>query len=138
MVVIPLAKPYSLKAATFSIVDDDFTAALSRVEFTPTTSSTTWRGIGGNTLKDQTIAEWTATLGFAQDLAPEGLMRYLHEHEGEYKACSFIPLEDGPTITAELSISPAKIGGQSDGSTVTGEVTLGLRGKPAFLDAPEP
>ena len=137
MAVIPLAKPYSLKSATFLIAEDDFTAALSRVEFTPSTSSTVWRGIGGNTLKDQTMAECTATLGYAQDLAPEGLMRYLHEHEGEYKQCAFTPLDDGPTILAELSISPAKIGGQSDGNTVTGEVTMGLRGKPEFLDAIE-
>lgn len=137
MAIIPLSHPYSLKNATLTIAEDDYTAAVSRVEFTPSTTSQTWRGIGGNTLKDQTIADWTATLGYAQDLAPTGLARYLHEHEGELKACVFTPDTDGPTITATLVISPAKIGGQADGNLVTGEATLALRGKPVFAD-PDP
>jgi hypothetical protein len=93
MAVVPLTSPYSLKAATFEVELDDFTAAVSQVQFDPSTSSTTWRGIGGNVRKDQSVAEWTCTLGLAQDLAPGGLLRYLLDNEGQTKdVCSPRPL----------------------------------------------
>lgn len=134
MAVIPLASPYSLKAATMSIATDDYTAALSQVQFDPSTTATTWRGIGGNVVRDQTIAEWTATLGFAQDLDTDGLLRYLHENEGDEVVAVFTPKVAGPTITATIILSPGAIGGSADGNIVTGTATLAVVGKPAFAD----
>jgi|GEM_PF-2261369 len=137
MAFIPLTKRFTLKAATFSIAEDEYSDAVSRVEFTPTTRSSTWSSINSNSISDQSPATWTCTLGFAQDLAPEGLMRYLLDHEGEDKICTFVPVDDGPQILATLSISPARFGGQSDGNIVTGEVTMGVVGRPEFVDPSE-
>lgn len=134
MAVIPLTTPYSLKAATLSIAADDFTAAVSQVEFTPSTSASTWRGIGGNIVRDQAIAEWSCSLGFAQDLDPTGLLRYLHENEGDQVAAVFTPLAAGPTISATLVLSPGAIGGTAGADIATASVSLVVVGKPAFDD----
>lgn len=134
MAVIPLTNPYSLKTATMTIAVDDFTAALSQVEFVPSTSASTWRGIGGNVVRDQSIAEWTANLGLAQDLATGGLLRYLHENEGDTVAAVFTPENGGPSISATLILSPAAIGGTADGNIATASVSLAVVGKPAFTD----
>lgn len=133
MALVPLAHPYSLKRATLTIAADDFTAAVSQVQLDPSTTRTTWRGIGGNVITDQTVAEWTATVGYAQDLAAGGLARYLHDHEGETVDAVFTPDDDGPEIHAQLVLAPGTIGGTADGNTATASVQLGVVGKPAFV-----
>lgn len=138
MAQIDLTKPYALKSATFSIGADDYTAAVSQVLFRPSVPRSEWRGIGGYTLVNQGVATWTAELGFAQDLAPEGLLRYLHENEGQVAEVTFVPLEDGPAIKAELVLAPADIGGTAGPDTATSSVSLGVIGKPTFEDTPEP
>ena len=134
MAVVPLAQPYSLRNATFEVAADDFTAAISQVQFDPSTSPTTWRGIGGNVVRDQPTAEWGATIGYAQDLAAAGFARYCHDHEGETKAVVFTPVDGGPAIEATLVIAPGTIGGQADGNTVTASVTMAVVGRPEFVD----
>ena len=135
MAIVPITKPYSMKAATFEVVDDDFTAAVSQVQFDPSTSATTWKGIGGNTIRDQSPSEWTMQLGFAQDLAPGGLARYLHDNEGQKKAVTLTPVETGPAITCVVVVGPGSIGGTADGNTATASVSLPCDGKPVFVDA---
>lgn len=138
MALVPLTTPYSLKSATFEVGVDDFTAAVSQVQFDPSTSSTTWRGIGGNVRKDQSVAEWVCNLGLAQDLAPTGLLRYLLDNEGLTKAVVFTPLDGGPSVEADLIIAPGTIGGSADGNTATATVSLAVDGKPAFVDVVGP
>lgn len=135
MSTIPLARPYALKAARFNIDADEFTAAVSQVQFDPSVPRSEWRGIGGTTLVNQGVATWTATIGFAQDLDPAGLLRYLHENEGQTVPVEFIPLEAGPTITAEVVLAPGSIGGSAGPDTTTSSVQLGCVGKPQFADA---
>ncbi len=136
MAVIPLASPYSLKTATFAVEADDFTAAVGGVEFQPSTSSSTFRSIGGDVYRDQAIAEWACAITLAQDLAPAGLLRYLLDHEGEEKTVVFTPKAAGPTVTADLIISPASIGGTAGADRATSSVTLAVVGKPIFDDTP--
>lgn len=136
MAVIALTNPYSLKAATLSIAADDYTAAVSQVEFSPSTSSSTWRSIGGTVRREQSVAEWSCTIGLAQDLAPTGLLRYLLDNEGETKTAVFTPKAGGPTVTADLIISPASIGGTAGADMATASVTLAVDGKPVFDDTP--
>lgn len=136
MATIALTTPYSLKNATLAIDADDFSAAVSQVQFTPSTSASTWRGIGGNVLKDQAIAEWSCTIALAQDLAPGGLLRYLLDNDGEKKTVVFTPVAAGPTITATLIMSPADIGGTAGADMATSSVTLAVDGKPVFDDIP--
>lgn len=135
MAVIALTSPYSLKNATLSIAADDFTAAVSEVRFSPSTSQTTWRGIGGNVVRDQSIAEWSCTLGLAQDLDPTGLLRYLLDNEGSEVAAVFTPTTGGPAVDATLILSPGEIGGAADGNIATASVALAVVGRPEFDDA---
>lgn len=134
MAVIALTTPYSLKNATLSIAADDYTAAVSQVEFTPATSTSTWRSIGGDVRKAQAIAEWSCTVGLAQDLASTGLLRYLLDNDGQEKVAVFTPVTAGPTITATLVITPAAIGGTAGPDLATSSATLAVVGKPTFTD----
>lgn len=136
MALVPLTTPYSMNDATLSIDVDDFTAAVSQVQFDPTSQTGTWRGIGGNVRRAQSAAEWACQLGMAQDLAPAGLLRYLHDHEGESKPAVFTPKSGGPAVLATLLISPATIGGSAGADLATSTVTLAVDGKPAFDDTP--
>lgn len=137
MAIVPLSKPYSLKAAKLSIVADDYTAAVSGVVLTPSSSSTSWRGIGGNTITDQSISEWKLKIDAAQDLAPAGLQRYLLTNEGQKRVITFSPIGTaGPTITVTATIAPGQIGGAADGNISTFTVEMPLDGKPAFTGDP--
>ncbi|MGV8965339.1 MAG: IPT/TIG domain-containing protein [Cellulomonas sp.] len=135
MATIALTTPYNLKNATLAIAADDFTAAVSQVQFTPATTASTWRGIGGNVLKEQAVAEWSVTVGLAQDLDPTGLLRYLLENEGLKKSVAFVPLAGGPAVNAMLIIAPADIGGSAGADLASSSVTLSIIGKPTFADA---
>lgn len=134
MAVVPLTSPYVMQEATLEIDVDDFTEAVSEVTFTPSATVSTWRGIGGNVRRASATAEWTLTLGHAQDLAPTGLTRYLLDHEGETKTVTLTPLTAGPSITADVIISPATIGGSAGSELTPGTVTLAVDGKPVFVD----
>ena len=134
MAVVPLTNPYSLKNATLAIDVDDYTAAVTQVEFTPSTATSTVRTIDGVAHKDQSTAEWNCTIGFIQDLDPSGLLRYLLDHDGESKSVSFVPESGGPTITADLVVSPGAIGGTAGADLAVGSVTL-VSSKPVFTDS---
>lgn len=134
MALVPLASAYSMNAANFTVAADDYSAAIDGVTFTPTTQSSTWRGISGNVRRGQAPSEWSLTLGHAQDLAPEGLTRYLLDNDGQSKVVTFTPVEDGPSITATVIIAPGTIGGTAGPDTATGTATMAVDGKPAFTD----
>ena len=134
MPVVPLTSWFSLKEATLAIATDSYEQAITSVMFTPSTSASTVRTIAGTVLRDQNTAEWSCEIGIVQDLAPAGFMRYLLEHEGERKDVVFVPVVDGPSIEAELIISPTNIGGSNDGAPAAATVTLAVVGKPSFTD----
>lgn len=91
MAIIALTNPYALKNATLSIEADDYTAAVTQVEFTPSVATSTVRTIDGVAHKDQSTSEWNCTIGFIQDLDPSGLLRYMLDNDGESKAVVFVP-----------------------------------------------
>lgn len=137
MAIVQLLKPYSLKSALLTIDVDDFTAAVSGIVLTPSSSSTEWRGIGGNTITDQSISGWKLKLDAAQDLAAGGLQRYLLDHEGEKKEVVFSPIGvTGPDITVTVTITPGQIGGAADGNISTFTAEMPVDGKPVFDDVP--
>lgn len=138
MATVPLTSPYSLKNATLAIDVDDYTAAVTQVEFQPSTSTAVVRTIDGVAHKDQSTAEWNCVIGYVQDLAPGGLLRYLLEHDGEKKTAVFTPVDGGPTVTAELTVSPGNVGGATGSAGyATGTVTL-ASSKPVFADPVTP
>ena len=133
MAIVALTNPYALKNATLSIDADDYTAAVTQVEFSPSTATSTVRTIDGVAHKDQSTAEWNCTIGFVQDLAPGGLLRYLLDNDGESKAVVFTPKTAGPSIAATLVVSPGSIGGTAGADLTTASVTL-VSTKPVFTD----
>lgn len=112
---------------------DDYTAAVTQVEFTPSTATSTVRTIDGVAHKDQSTAEWNCTIGFIQDLAPAGLLRYLLDNDGQSKDVVFTPETAGPTIAATLVVSPGAVGGTAGADLAVGSVTL-VSTKPVFTD----
>lgn len=135
MATIPLTKPTSLKNATLTIVADDYTAAVSQVQFDPSVSATSWTGIGGNVVRDQGVPEWTCTLGLAQDLTAGSLTRYLLANAGTKKAAVFTPAAGGESISATLVIAPSTLGGSADGNIMTASVQLSVDGQPSIVEA---
>ncbi|WP_448072331.1 hypothetical protein [Georgenia yuyongxinii] len=131
MAAIPLTTPFSLKNATLSIATDDYTAAVTQVQFTPSTATSTVRTIDGIAHKDQSTAEWSCTIGLLQDLAPTGLLRYLLDNDGMKKTVVFTPVNEGPTITADLVMSPSDIGATAGADLASATVTL-VSTKPVF------
>lgn len=135
MGVIALTNPYAIKSATLSIAADDFTAAVTQVEFTPSVAASTVRTIDGVAHREQSTSEWTCSVGFVQDLAAAGLMRYLLTNDGLSKAVTFVPEAGGPSISATLIMAPGAIGGTAGPDLAVGSVTL-ASSKPVFSDAP--
>lgn len=127
--------PFVLKDVIFEVATDDYAAHVSQVEFTPSASAVTWKGLTPSSVfSDQTTATWACTLSFAQDWAETGLSRYLFDNEGEEVAVTFSPRNaTGPSFAADLIITPGAIGGTVD-SVATATVTLGCKAKPVITD----
>ncbi len=123
--------PFSMKNCLLTVAADSYEKQVSAVEFVPSSSIVTWKGLSpDSTFSDATAATWVCNLSYAQDWAtPGSLSRYLHEHEGEEIAVVFEPIKDGPGISATLFVTPGSIGGQVD-SVAVGTVSLGCKAKP--------
>lgn len=129
MAIKALVKPYVMKNATFTVAADEYTAHVSEVRFTPSTQTATWRGIGGNVVKDQSNAEWSCVTGIIQDTDAQGLHQYLIDNEGQTKTVVFTPVSGGPGVTAVIVIGAPEIGGSAD-AFATASVTHPVVGKP--------
>lgn len=114
---------------------DDYAAHVSQVEFTPSASQVTWKGLSPEAnFTDTATATWTCTLAYAQDWSEDGLSRFLFEHEGESQPVTFRPVKGGgPSFTATLVITPGAIGGTVD-AYAAATVTLGVTGRPQLVD----
>lgn len=114
---------------------DDFRKHVDAVTFTPSSSTTTWTGLGKNTHTDSSIATWTLVLNYVQDWdSTNSLSRYLFAHEGETVEMEFAPrAAGGPSFTANVVITPGAIGGTVNAFATT-SVTLGSD-KPVLVPA---
>lgn len=125
--------PFMMSNATFKVAADNYEAAVSSVEFAPTSATSTWKGLTPTAVF--TFAQtstWTVALSFAQDWATtNSLSRYLFDNEGKTVAVAFTPKLGGATIYANIAIAPGSIGGAVD-SVAVSTVTLGVVGKPSF------
>lgn len=132
-VTTPLVyKVATLTAAVVGATDTDtLSPQVSELTFTPSTATGSWTGIGGNVVQDQGVATWTLTLGMIQDVAANGMLRWLLTNEG--KKCAFTALlTTGVTASITAVISPAQIGGAVTPGPLTSTVTLACDGKPVF------
>lgn len=105
---------------------DDYRKHVSGVTFTPSSSQTTWTGLGRNTHTDSATPTWTVQFDYVQDwTSTDSLSRYLYENEGETVPVTFRPISGaGPSFKANITVIPGAIGGQVNAFATT-SVTLG-------------
>ena len=129
--------PLVLKDVLLDIDGTDYRKHVDQVSFTPSSSSLTWTGLGGNTHTDVATATWVANLNYVQDWeTPNSLSRFLFENEGEEVPVTFRPRNgSGPSFTTTLVITPGAIGGAVNAFATT-SVALGCKEKPALVAAP--
>jgi len=126
--------PFVLKDASLKIDADNYESNVSQVEFVPSVSQVTWKGLTPTAVfTDSGAPTWVCTLSYAQDWEnPDSLSHYLLEHAGEKVQAVFGPqgATTGDTVfTADVIIAPGNIGGTVDGVAV-GTVSLGVDGRP--------
>jgi len=121
-----------LLTLTLDATSNDFEKHVSQVEFTPSSSPVTWKGLEPDAnFTFPSTATWVCTLSYAQDWETEdSLSAFLHDNEGATVAASFEPVRGGTTWTANLVITPGAIGGTVDAVAVA-TVALGVNGKPS-------
>lgn len=134
--VVLTARPTVLKDVLLEIGTDDFRAFAESVTFTPSASTITWTGLGGNTHTDASVATWTLDLTYSQDWdSTNSLSRFLYENEGETVSVTFAPKSgSGPSFIGDVVITPGAIGG-AVGVFLTTSVTLGMSGRPELVPA---
>jgi hypothetical protein len=123
-----------LRDAVVQIGDNNFETSISNVTLTPTATSVTWSGVGGNTLTDSGTATWVAALTFAQDHdTPNSLSEFLFDNEGATFTFYFRPKNGtGSGYSAVITITPGAIGGAVNTFNES-TVTLGMNGKPTRI-----
>ncbi len=126
--------PFVLKDATLLIAADNYEAHVSAVEFVPSASAITWKGLTPSSVyTDVGSATWVCNLTFAQDwTTTNSLSRYLFDNEGESVVCEFVPAAGGAGFSATLVLTPGSIGGAVD-SVAVATVSLGVQGRPAEI-----
>lgn len=139
MSTIALTSPYAMTDATLEIglgwnadTLDDYTAAVSKAQLTPSTSGSNWTGIGGNTVASTSPAAWKADGSLAQDDAPGGLSRFLFDHDNERATIRLTPTAGGQAWKANVTLSATAIGGQA-GTLAAGDFSFPVQGKPVPL-----
>jgi hypothetical protein len=125
-------QPFVMKDCTLKIDSDNYEANVSQVEFVPSTSQVTWKGLTPTAVfTDSGAPTWVCTLAYAQDWeSTDSLSQYLMDHANEKVTAVFEPKVGGASFTADVIIAPGNIGGTVDGVAV-GTVTLGVDGAPS-------
>lgn len=127
--------PIILKDCIIEIDDDDYAAAVSSAELTPSTSQVIFKGLKPDAVfTDVSAATWMLDLTYAQDwVTATSLSRYLFDNEGETKAAVIKPQSGiGPSFEVNVVITPGSIGGAVDAVAVA-TVSLGVSGRPVLV-----
>lgn len=123
-----------LQDATLIVEEDDYTASVNEVTIAPEVIWEWWERLSSPTVPVYLETRWTATIGYAQDLAtPGSLTRYLLENAGAVRTLVFTPSAGGSSVSVEAMLVPGPIGGPS-GQILTGTVTLPLFDAPVVDD----
>lgn len=128
MTVVGLT-PISLKSATLTIADDDFTAAVNEVAFTPEARWEQRQSFSGSFTPFWTATSWTVVIGYAQDTGEASLAGYLVAHMGARRSVVFTPRLGGPSWAADVLIFPGRLGGPT-AELLTSTTVLPLDGEP--------
>lgn len=145
MAVIGL-QPIMLKDATFTVAEDDYTASVTQVVFTPQVLWTWHEDIcsGGTATPVYAGVRWTVSVGYLQDLSAgypfdeNGTIRtalplttYLLEHAAQTRTVVFAPKAGGTAVRADVMIVPGPVGGVPN-QQLTSQVTMPLFEEPTL------
>jgi hypothetical protein len=141
----PLTNPFAMNDAVLEIglghgatTFDDYTEAVSQAEFTPTNSTGTWTGIGGNTLTNTSPTTWVVTAALAQDNSEDGLSDFLFDNDGKEATVRLTPKAGGRGWEGDVTLSPTAIGGTAGNTPAVGTATFGVQGRPRKVAPPVP
>jgi hypothetical protein len=116
-------QPFIMGTSVLTIAATAYQVEVSSAVFTPSSSTITWTSIAGATHSFAPPATWVLDLQLAQDWAEaSSLSRYLHDNEGDIVAAVLTPVGGGPTATANITLTPGAIGGDTTavaGATVS-------------------
>lgn len=129
-------QPIYLKDCVVSIAGSDFEKAVSSVQFTPSVTSATFKGLEPTaTFTNVGSASWMVDISYAQDWESVGsLSAYLFANEGAEVTLTFEPVNGGSSWSADVIIVPGAVGGSVDSFAVA-TVSLPVQGKPTFTTA---
>lgn len=133
MTVVGL-QPISLRDATLTVAEDDFTAAVSEVTFVPE-QDYEWlaSGFGPTRTPVPSGVRWVVMVSYAQDFATVGgLTRYLIANAGLTRSLVFTPTSGGPVVSCDVLVVPGKMGGVAGEGILAAQVVLPLHGKPVI------
>lgn len=108
--------PLYMRDSVLTIDGTDHAAQCSSIAFTPTSASSTWKGLKPTSQHTSTgFATWVLDATFAQDWdAAASFSLYLHEHETEQIAVTCKPKDGGASFAATITLVPGAIGGPVD------------------------
>lgn len=127
-------QPIILNDCLMTVGTDSYEAALSKVQFDPSSSVVRWKGLTpASRHAFGTTADWSCTLEYAQDWSTaNSLSQYLMANQGKPIVVKFTPKKGatpGAVITATIIVAPGSIGGSVD-AVATASVTVGVQGEP--------
>lgn len=126
--------PLMMKDVDLTIAGSDYAAALSAVEFVPSSSTVVFKGLKPTAVfTDNSAVEWTCNISFVQDWeTATSFAKYLFTNAGSSVVMIFKPKTGGSvTVTATVVITPGSIGGSVEQHAVS-TVSLGVTGTPVF------
>lgn len=125
--------PVSLRNALLTVAEDDYTAAIGEVTFTPEVDYGWHQSFDGRTSTPyMTGVRWVCMLTYVQDFTtPDALSIYLVENAAQVKTVTFTPTMGGRSVTGQAMIVPGQLGGVA-GGVLTANVTLPLYGSPVI------
>lgn len=130
MAVIGL-QPIMMKDATLTIAGDDYTASITQVLFVPQVEWL-WADTFQATEPVFARARWTSQVGFLQDWeTANALTSYLILNAAQRRTVVFTPKVGGMTVTADVLLIPASVGGVP-GQQMSATAVLPLFGDPVL------
>lgn len=121
----------SLRRAVLTVAGDDYRASVNQVELIPEPLWEWESPLEADPMRGAypvlTGVRWTVLVGFVQDFrTPDSLSVYLVEHAAQIKTVTFTPDDGGRTVTVDVMILPARLGG------VTGDILTAVAELPAY------
>jgi hypothetical protein len=127
-------QPFALTDATVKVAADNYEAAISAIEFVPTTPTFNFTGMTPAAVFNFAgVAAWVVNLSGAQDWATAtSLSNYLLANAGKTVEMQFAPIKGGKTYKATVTLVPTSIGGSVNTVPVF-SVTLQVQGQPTLV-----